>query len=351
MELRHLEYFVAVAEERHFTRAAQRLMVSQSGLSASVRALERELDARLFVRSTRRVELTEAGRALFVEASRALASVRSAKEAVAAVQGLMRGTLAVGTEQCIAGVNVPGLLARFRAEHPEVEIRLRQAGSAALAADVAEGRLDLAFVALSGTVPEGIRLLALGRDRMVLLCRPEHRLAGRDRVGWSDLGGETFVDFHADWGARRRTDQAFAGAGTERRVALEVNDVHSLIELVGHGLGVAVVPRPVALKPQAAGLRTVELTEADACAWEVSAAVPDDRRTTPAARELLSYLPAAGVHDGAAVEDSSSAAGPDAEGPGVASAAADAEGPPAPAAARGADSSGAAAIRVPAPRG
>ncbi|MCA1218388.1 LysR family transcriptional regulator [Streptomyces sp. 8L] len=290
MELRHLEYFVAVAEERHFTRAAERLMVSQSGLSASVRALERELGARLFIRSTRRVELTEAGRALFVEASRALASVRSAKEAVAAVQGLLRGTLAVGAEQCIAGVDVPSLLARFRAEHPGVEIRLRQAGSAALAADVAEGRLDLAFVALSHAVPDGIRLLPLSRDRMVLLCHPGHRLAGSGPVRWAALGGETFVDFHTDWAARRRTDQAFAEARTERRVALEVNDVHSLLELVGHGLGVAVVPRPVARKPQAAGLRTVEFTEADVCAWEVSAAVPDDRSTTPAAGEMLSYL-------------------------------------------------------------
>ncbi|MEW2544447.1 LysR family transcriptional regulator [Streptomyces sp. NPDC047002] len=292
MELRHLEYFVAVAEERHFTRAAQRLMVSQSGLSASVRALERELGAPLFVRSTRRVELTDAGRALFVEASRALASVRSAKEAVAAVQGLLRGTLAVGTEQCIAGVDVASLLARFRSEHPGVEIRLRQAGSAALAADVAEGRLDLAFLALSCSVPDGIRLLPLTRERMVLLCRPEHPLAVREQITWAELADETFVDFHTDWGARSRTDSAFASAGRERRVALEVNDVHSLIELVGHGLGVAVVPRPVARKPQAAMLCTVELADADSCQWEVSVAVPEGRRTTSAARELLSYLPA-----------------------------------------------------------
>ncbi|MCF3963534.1 LysR family transcriptional regulator [Streptomyces fuscigenes] len=337
MELRHLEYFVAVAEERHFTRAAQRLMVSQSGLSASVRALERELDAALFVRSTRRVELTEAGRALFVEASRALASVRSAKEAVAAVQGLLRGTLSVGTEQCIAGVDVPSLLARFRSEHPEVEIRLRQAGSAALADDVAEGRLDLAFVALSCSVPDGIRLLPIGRDRMVLLCRPEHPLAGREGVPWSDLGGETFVDFHADWGARRRTDQAFAASGTQRRVALEVNDVHTLIELVGHGLGVAVVPRPVALKPQAAGLCTVELTGADTCVWEVSAAVPDDRRTTPAARQLLSYLPAAARSADVSTGDG----GPTGPGPGHA------EGT----GGEGAGTGGGPVIPVPAPRG
>uniref|UniRef100_UPI000A96BAE7 LysR family transcriptional regulator n=1 Tax=Streptomyces prasinopilosus TaxID=67344 RepID=UPI000A96BAE7 len=103
MELRHLQHFVAVAKDRHFTRAAERLLVSQSGLSASIRSLERELRTPLFVRTTRRVTLTEAGRALLVEAERILAQVRAAHEAVAAVQGVLRGTLALGTEQCIAG--------------------------------------------------------------------------------------------------------------------------------------------------------------------------------------------------------------------------------------------------------
>ncbi|GGJ84563.1 transcriptional regulator [Streptomyces camponoticapitis] len=290
MELRHLEYFVAVAEERHFTRAAQRLLVSQSGLSASVRALERELGAPLFVRSTRRVELTGAGRALLVEASRALASVRAGKEAVAAVQGLMRGTLAVGTEQCVTGVHVPGLLARFRSEHPDVEIRLRQAGSASLVDDVAEGRLDLAFVVVSGAVPEGVRLIRLAGEPMVLLCHPGHRLAGAAGTRWADLADEVFVDFHQDWGARGLTDRAFEAVDVERRVALEVNDVHSLIELVGHGLGIAVVPRPIARKGEAAALSTVPLAGAETGLWEVSAAVPEERRTGPAARELLSYL-------------------------------------------------------------
>jgi DNA-binding transcriptional LysR family regulator len=290
MELRHLKYFVAVAEERHFTRAAQRLMVSQSGLSASVRALERELGAQLFVRSTRSVELTGAGRALLVEAQRALGSVRAAKEAVAAVQGLLRGTLSVGTEQCISGVDVPALLARFRLRHPEVEIRLRQAGSRALVGDVAAGRLDLAFVSVPGQPPEGVRLLPLASEPMVVLCHADHPLAGADTVTWEELDGEQFVDFHHDWGARGLTDRAFAEAGTERQVSLEVGDVHTLIELVGHGLGIAVVPRPVSRKPQAAGLSAIPLAGAPQPAWEVCVAVPAADRVGPAAREVLASL-------------------------------------------------------------
>jgi DNA-binding transcriptional LysR family regulator len=292
MELRHLEHFVAVAEDRHFTRAAQRLMVSQSGLSASVRALERELGAQLFVRSTRSVELTAPGRALLVEATRALASVRAAQEAVAAVQGLLKGTLSVGTEQCVTGVDVPALLARFRAEHPQVQVRLRQANSAALTDEVAAGRLDLAFVALPHNAPEGVRLLPLTCEPLVLLCHPAHRLAGASRVQWPDLDGETFVDFHPDWGSRGLTDSAFAAIGTHRQVALEVNDVHSLIDLVGHNLGIAVVPRPIARKDQAAALTSVPLTGGitPEPLWKVSAAVAEGPRVGPAARELLSYV-------------------------------------------------------------
>lgn len=292
MELRHLEYFVAVAEERHFTRAAERLMVSQSGLSASVRSLERELGAQLFVRNTRNVELTASGQALLVEAVRTLGSVRAAKEAVAAVQGLLRGRLSVGTEQCVAGVDVPALLARFRSEHPQVEIRLRQDDSATLVGEVAAGRLDLAFVAAPGAPQADVRLLPLTREPMVLLCHTGHRLADATEVTWAELREEPFVDFHPDWGARELTDRAFAAAGIRRQVSLEVNDVHTLIDLVRHGLGIAVVPQPIARKPEAATLSTVRLTGADPePVWQLSVATPPADGVSPAARRMLTYLP------------------------------------------------------------
>jgi DNA-binding transcriptional LysR family regulator len=292
MELRQLEYFVAVAEERHFTRAAERMLVSQSGLSASVRSLERELGAQLFVRTTRAVELTAAGHALLAEAQRTLRSADAAKEAVADVQGLLRGRLSVGTEQCVAGVDVPALLARFRAEHPQVEIRLQQADSATLITELTAGRLDLAFVAPPDDLPADVRLLPLTSEPMVLLCHPGHALAGAPRVTWHELSGEPFVDFHPSWGARQLTDRAFAAAGAKRQVSLEVNDVHTLIDLVRHGLGVAVVPRPIARKPQAATLGSVPMAGAEpAPTWQLSVATPPGDAIAPAARRLLSYLP------------------------------------------------------------
>jgi DNA-binding transcriptional LysR family regulator len=284
VDLKQLEYFVTVADERHFTRAAERLFISQSGLSASVRALEKELEAELFTRNTRRVELTEAGRALLQESRRTLASATAAKDAVAAVQGLKRGTLSVGTEQCIGIVDVPAELARFHTTYPGIDIRLRQAGTAELVENVRVGRLDAAFVALSGEPPAGVAFHRLQSLPMVLICPPAHPLAGNECVEWTILAGEVFVDFHPDWGSRQVTDRAFVAAGLSRQVASEVNDVHTLLDLVVHGLGVAIVPEPIARK-KTRELAAITLAP-HSPTWDIAVALPADSPTR-AARSFL----------------------------------------------------------------
>ncbi|MFD7715780.1 LysR family transcriptional regulator [Streptomyces sp. NPDC059814] len=290
MELRQLEHFVAVAEEQHFTRAAERLAVSQSGLSASVRALEQELRTPLFSRTTRSVRLTEAGRALLVEAERTLAGARAAKDAVDAVRGLLRGTLSVGVEQCVAGVSLPRLLAAFHRAHPHMEIRLRQEGTTSLVDGVAGGRLDIAFAATVSSVEWRGELVPLAREPMVLLCAPGHRLAATERVGWDELPGEPFIDFHPDWGPRRAADEAFATSRVRRTVALEVNDVHSLLELVQEGLGIAVVPHHFSRKPEARGLVAVRLDGAVQPYYESVVVLPDARSMSPGARALMTLV-------------------------------------------------------------
>ncbi len=272
MDLRQLEHFVTVAEERHFTRASERLFISQSGLSASIRALEKELGAELFDRNTRRVELTDAGRALLEQARRTLASVTAAREAVAAVQGLLRGRLRVGTEQCLGVIDVPGELARFHESHPGVDLYVQQAGSTHLVEDVRTGRLDVAFVAGPFAIPDDLTFIRLASEPMVLICHPAHRLAGVRGIEWPELAKENFVDFHPDWGSRQVADQAFAAARSARHIASEVNDVHTLLDLVGRGLGVAVVPAPIARK-KATKLASLPLP-ADAPRWDITIAVP-----------------------------------------------------------------------------
>jgi DNA-binding transcriptional LysR family regulator len=282
VELRQLEHFVAVAQECHFTRAAKRLHIAQSGLSASIRSLERELGAALFLRSTRQVQLTPAGQALLVEARRALAASDAAKEAVAAVQGLLRGSLSIGSLQCLHAVHLPTLLAGFLSAHPGLEMSLRQGGSGELTELVRAGRLDAAFVSRPTRNPEDAVVTALDSEPLVLACALDHRLATADRVKLPDLADEQFVDFPADWGTRDLADRVLTGAGIERRVAMEVTDVHSLLDMVAFGLGVALVPRSFSVKTDR--VRFIGL-DGDVAAWETVCVTADP--TSAAAAALL----------------------------------------------------------------
>jgi DNA-binding transcriptional LysR family regulator len=244
MELRHLATFVAVAEERSFTRASDRLHVVQSAVSAGVRTLERELGAALFDRTTHQVELTHAGRALLPEARATLAAARGAREAVDQVRGGLRGTVTLGIMQAeaLGALDTARLLAAFRAEHPHVELHARQANSAEMAAQVRDGRLDFAVLALPGRRATGLELTPLSREPMPLAVPAGHRLAGRADIELAATTDETFADGPPDFGTRAAVERAFAAAGLQRRVALEVNDTQTLVDFVRHGLAVAFLP-------------------------------------------------------------------------------------------------------------
>jgi DNA-binding transcriptional LysR family regulator len=245
VELRQLETFVAVAEEGSFTRASDRLHVVQSAVSAGVRKLERELGATLFDRSTHRVRLSDAGHALLPEARTTLAAAAAAREAVDQVRGGLRGSVVLGTMQAQAmhSVHVPGLLSAFRERYPGVNVNVRHAGgSAAMADEVRQGRLDLAFVALPGRSLPGLHLVPLTSEPIALVVAAGHRLAGRAGVELAQLQEETLTDLPSGWGTRMAIDRSFAAAGVHRTVAYEVNDTTSVIEFIRHGLAVGMLP-------------------------------------------------------------------------------------------------------------
>jgi DNA-binding transcriptional LysR family regulator len=281
---------VAVAEERHFTRAAQRLGVVQSTISSSVSALEKELGAPLFARSTRRVEMTEAGSALLAPARRALSAANAARAAVGAVTGLQTGKVAIGTGKAL-GMGFAAGLARFYRAHPGISVSLQQGGSIELLEAVSEGRLDFAPLGLVGSLPEPIRdavvVVEMHEEPMVFACSEDHRLAHRKRVRLLDVAGERFVDLATDWAIRIVNDQAFSELGLERRVVFEMTDLDDLLEMVRRGFGVAVIPAPARRRQQ--GIRLLDLRD-HAPTWRVGLAVPKDRPPSPAALALLDSL-------------------------------------------------------------
>jgi DNA-binding transcriptional LysR family regulator len=284
VELRQLETFVAVAEEGSFTRAARRLHVVQSAVSAGVRRLERELDSQLFERTTHRVGLTDAGAALLPEARRTLAAAAAAREAVDEVRGGLRGTVVLGAMQAQAmrALTLAQLIAAFRVQHPDVEVLLRQAGSFEMAAAVRDGRLDLAFVGI-GRAPAGVTLIQLAREPMQLVCSTAHPLARRQSVELDALVGEAFADLPQGWGTRVATDAAFAAAGLARNVAYEINDTASIFDFVRQGLTVAIMPP--SFTEDATGIAFTPIRR-HAPVFETSLAVPANRRPSSAANAL-----------------------------------------------------------------
>lgn len=288
MELRQLQNFIAVAEEQHFTRAARRMNVVQSALSTSIRLLEEELGADLFVRSTRQVRLTEAGRVLLDKARIALDAVRDAREAVAAVQGLKLGTVNIGTVQSLpAFLDLPSLLSEFHGQYPGIEVRLTQGGSTDLLDGIRNNRIDIAFLPMC-EAPNGIATEMIACESLVLASSQTHPLAGQTGVPLESLAGEPFVDFARDWGTRRLVDRAFAEAGLERSIAFEVSDLDTLLQLVERGLGVALLPEPVA-KTTRFALGVAELAEPEIC-WELVVAYSDRQGSDRAARIMLDLI-------------------------------------------------------------
>ncbi|HEY1093904.1 MAG TPA: LysR family transcriptional regulator [Glycomyces sp.] len=286
MDLRQMEYLVALADERHFTRAAELTGISQSGLSAAIRGLEEELGTSLFTRTTRRVEPTEAGFALLPYARAMLEQAAGARDAVVKASRDLAGSLRIGAEQCLGLVDIGALLDRFHRRHPRVETHFVQSGSHDLLGLLRAGELDVAFVATDRHL-SGLPRLELGREPLLALLPPDHPLATRGSVTWEALADETFIDFGPAWGVRTLNDDAFAARGVRRRVRSSVNDVHTLLDLVCRGLGIAVVPRHVAAKPQACGLRALPIAAADAPEWTVSAvSAARDRADSPAAHLL-----------------------------------------------------------------
>lgn len=289
MELRQLEYFVALAEELHFTRAARRVHVAQSSLSSAILALERELGGELFVRTSRRVGLTEAGRVLLPAARRALTAAQDGRDAVAGVRGLLHGQLSIGVIQTLGALDLPALLARFRRRYPGVTLRLRHDSAGGLARACAVGELDVAFV---DQPIDATRLVQrpLGTEHLVLAVPRGDPLAARRLsrvVRLAELGDREFVEYRADSALRARIDAAFADVGLDRRICCEVDTMPYLVELVGHGVGVALLP-PMPLRgseDRIAALPTDPPIRRDLVA--VTAA----DRPSPAATALLDLLP------------------------------------------------------------
>lgn len=248
VELRQLTYFIAVAEEHHFTRAAERVHVAQPAVSHQVRRLERELGEDLIARRPAGAELTDAGRVFLPHARAALAATRSGRDAIAALRKLVIGRLAIGTV-LPAPAQLTALLGDYRRAHPGVELRLREGHTTELLASLAQGGLDLAIVGVERQQAVGADLNSelISTEPVVLAVHRGHRLAERRAATLTQLRDEELVTLPRGSGQRSMLEAACQTAGFAPRITAETGDLAMLIDLAAQGVGAALVPRSVAL--------------------------------------------------------------------------------------------------------
>jgi DNA-binding transcriptional LysR family regulator len=299
MELRHLKYFLAVAETRNFTQAAANCFVAQSALSQQIGRLEKDVGAKLFTRTSRSVRLTAAGELLEPLARRILADVDNAQAALDGLAGLRRGRLRLGLVQTLAcSVDMVEVMADYHLRHPAIDFHVVNAPSSEMIAAVLAGGLDIAVVGLAPPqLPEGLAHRALGSDPLVVVVPHDHDLADREVIDLAELPARhQLIQLAQGTGLRRQVEAAFARAGVAPGQDFEVAQIYDMILLAARGVGVTVVPRSAvsgpgsSRGPQAhvvlpAGARVLRL--ADEAAVHHVSLVYDRTRPAPAAAAFL----------------------------------------------------------------
>ncbi len=242
MEIRQLRAFSVIAETRTFTAAAQRLHVTQAAISMQIRQLETEVGAPLFVRTPRRVVLTEAGEKLLERAHLILREHDSALAELAELTGAERGRLRVGSASAMVSASpLPQILKDLRRLHTHAEIAVITGTSEALVKQILAGDLDMAFVSLP-VEARNIDTELLSRDQLVAIASPRHRLARQRVISAFALAGEKLILGERGGNTRRLIDEFFAQAGLKPTVAMELSRQAAIKNMVEADMGVGIVP-------------------------------------------------------------------------------------------------------------
>ena len=272
MEIRQLKAFVAIAELGTFTAGALRVHVTQAAISMQIRQLERELDARVFVRAPRRVMLTEAGEKLLDRARAILREHDAAVEEISALAGAERGRLRIGSASAMVSTDqLPMLLKQIKASHPGAEISVTSGTSESLVQQILAGELDLAFVSLP-VEARGIQTEKLSKDELVAIASPGHKLARQKVVSAYELAGEKLILGERGGNTRRLIDNFFSQAGVSLTVGMELSRLAAIKRMVQADMGVGIVPLESARDEIAAGKLVAWWIEGAQINWEMGLA-------------------------------------------------------------------------------
>jgi DNA-binding transcriptional LysR family regulator len=295
IDLHQLRIFVAVARLGNFTRAAERLNLSQPSLSLHIRQLEQDLGVRLLDRSTRSVALTRAGEDFLPTAERLLDDFQSAVASVADLAARRRGRVAVAVLPSVAAELLPRAIALLRARHPDVGVALRDDVAEHIPARVRNGEVDFGLGAID-TMDADLAGVPLLTDELIAVVPRAHPLTRLAKVTWRALAGYPFVAMSRDSSVRRLTDMAFARSGLPLEPAFEAKYMSTAIGIVANGLGVGALPSSAISMVEQAGLSHAEI-QVPVMKRRIGIMTKRGRSLSPAAQALVAALKSAAAGD------------------------------------------------------
>jgi len=288
MDLDQLRGFIETAREKSFTRAAEKLFLTQPAVSLQIKALEEELGERLFERRGKRVSLTEAGRLLFSRAEEILGMVELVRQDLMALGELKVGRLCIGTSDTNCAYVLPPAVKAFRQAYPDIEIRLTDRMSPEVVRLVMEGTVDFGLATLPVSEPR-VETLPLFARKDVVICAPAHPLGKAGAVALEDMAVYPMLMLEQGATSRGLTDRMFAEAGVVPKVAMELGSIEVIKRFVEIGLGVALAPEVAICEEVAAG-RLLAVPLKGAPVRQVGVIRRVGSHFSPAARVFLDFL-------------------------------------------------------------
>lgn len=242
MDISQLEIFLSIAEEKSFSRAAEKMLRTQPALSIAIKRLEEELGEPLFDRSSKSGTLTEAGKILHSYAQRMINLRDEAKESISELGGMFRGRLTIGANESTSLYLLPELLLEYRQRHPNIKIEVYRNVSEKIPSEVLERNLDFGFLSYDPVHP-ALQSIEVHRDELVLVVPPKHRLVNRPHITFKELGEEQFVAHNVKTPARTRIFELFGQHRTTLNICIELATLETIKEFVALNVGIAILPR------------------------------------------------------------------------------------------------------------
>ncbi|WP_137390997.1 LysR family transcriptional regulator [Rhodoligotrophos defluvii] len=286
--LRQIESFIAVAETGNFSRASRRLGIAQPALSLAIKELEAELGLRLFDRTTRKVQLTEAGSEFFASAAPIMESLQLALANMSNLAQLRRGRIKVAAPPLLASAILPLALAKFRREHPGITVEVLDVDTGKIVESVTAGTVDCGLGTFSPEEREVTRKV-LARDKLLLFCPKDHGLAEQPLVRWEQLAGFPLVTLTRNSAIRLLVEIGFETAGVAAKPSYEVSHITTALAFVGAGVGISVLPTYALTAVQDRSLKGVPLVEPE-MSREIALIWASGRSLSPALAKFSEYI-------------------------------------------------------------